>query len=211
MSFGKKADNDNKNQETAEERKLTPEEKAQKRLREFLETVLELVIVAALVFLFLRFVAFRSVVYGDSMNATLKDHDNLVVERVSYYFHEPERFDIVVFVPPNIVDGKDHYIKRVIGLPGETVEIIDGRVHITGELLTDDTYGLDIMYKNRNKEYGTLHYGPVTVPEGEIFVLGDNRNNSHDSRASDVETISIKTLSGRVLFRFWPLNAMKKF
>ena len=106
------------------------------------------------------------------MNATLQNGDNLVVERVSYYFHEPRRYDIVVFRVPDDERKREHYIKRVIGLPGETVEISGGKVWIDGAVLEDDVYGKEAI--NRD-------FGPMTVPEGEVFVLGDNRNDSRDS------------------------------
>ncbi len=195
--------------EKEEERVLSPEEKSKKQLRGFLEIILELVIVAALVFLFLRFVAFRSVVQGSSMTDTLRDQDNLVVERVSYYFHEPRRFDIVVFRVPENTDSKEHYIKRVIGLPGETVEIISGKVYIDGYLLEEDVYGKELMRTGYNPDSALLDYGPVTVPEGEVFVLGDNRNDSKDS--VEIGTIPEKKILGRVFFRFWPLKSWKKF
>lgn len=198
MGFWEK-DEKEKKAET-EERELSPEEQAKSRLRGFLEILIELVIVAAVVFLVLRFVAFRSVVQGDSMNATLQNGDNLVVERVSYYFHEPRRYDIVVFRVPDDERKREHYIKRVIGLPGETVEISAGKVWIDGAVLEDDVYGKEAI--NRD-------FGPVTVPKGEVFVLGDNRNDSNDSRR--IGTISGKRILGRVLVRFWPLNAMRKF
>ena len=198
MGFWEK-DEKEKEAET-EERELSPEEQAKSRLRGFLEILIELVIVAAVVFLVLRFVAFRSVVQGDSMNATLQNGDNLVVERVSYYFHEPRRYDIVVFRVPDDERKREHYIKRVIGLPGETVEISGGKVWIDGAVLEDDVYGKEAI--NRD-------FGPVTVPEGEVFVLGDNRNDSRDS--TEIGTISKKRILGRVLVRFWPLNAMRKF
>ena len=171
MGFWEK-DEKEKEAET-EERELSPEEQAKSRLRGFLEILIELVIVAAVVFLVLRFVAFRSVVQGDSMNATLQNGDNLVVERVSYYFHEPRRYDIVVFRVPDDERKREHYIKRVIGLPGETVEISGGKVWIDGAVLEDDVYGKEAIHGD---------CGPVTVPEGEVFVLGDNRNDSNDSR-----------------------------
>ena len=198
MGFWEK-DEKEKEAET-EERELSPEEQAKSRLRGFLEILIELVIVAAVVFLVLRFVAFRSVVQGNSMNATLQNGDNLVVERVSYYFHEPRRYDIVVFRVPDDERKREHYIKRVIGLPGETVEISGGKVWIDGAVLEDDVYGKEAI--NRD-------FGPVTVPEGEVFVLGDNRNDSRDS--TEIGTISKKRILGRVLVRFWPLNAMRKF
>ena len=198
-----------RNREEEEEKNLSPEELSKKRLRDFLEMAVELVIVVVLVFLFIRFVAFRSVVRGDSMNATLQDRNNLIVERVSYYFHQPNRFDIVVFRSPIKNDAKEHYIKRVIGLPGETLEIREGYVYINGEQLTSDTYGLDVMYSNPPTNTIPLNFGPVEIAEEEYFVLGDNRNNSKDSRM--LGPIAQRNIMGRVWVRFFPFNSMRAF
>ena len=198
-----------RNKEEEEEKNLSPEELSKKRLRDFLEMAVELVIVVVLVFLFIRFVAFRSVVRGDSMNATLQDRNNLIVERVSYYFHQPNRFDIVVFRSPIKNDAKEHYIKRVIGLPGETLEIREGYVYINGEQLTSDTYGLDVMYSDPSTKSEPLNFGPVEIAEEEYFVLGDNRNNSKDSRM--LGPIAQRNIMGRVWVRFFPFNSMRAF
>ncbi|MBR3036163.1 MAG: signal peptidase I [Lachnospiraceae bacterium] len=157
------------------------------------------VIIAAL--LFVRFIAVRSIVEGSSMSPFVEDKNNLIVQKVSYYFHDPKRFDVIVFElkdQPNI-----HYIKRVIGLPGETVQIIDGLVYINGEKLEGDTYCSEPI---RNP-YMAEH--PITLQENEFFVMGDNRNNSKDSRAVDVGPVKRSQIIGKALFRFWPLTQMK--
>ncbi|MBR5060052.1 MAG: signal peptidase I [Clostridia bacterium] len=170
-----------------------------------LEYILTIVITAAVCFLFIKFVAVRSVVDGSSMYPTLSNGDNLVVQKISYYFHDPERFDVVVFQladdPKTQEDeSKTHYIKRVIGLPGETVEIkSDGYVYINGERLVSDKYGPLI-------ERPGLASKPVTLKEGEFFVLGDNRNNSRDSRA--IGPITKSQLLGKAFLRFWPLSSI---
>ena len=184
------------------------EQKKESNKNEYLSFLIELVIVVGLTFLFIRFVAFRSVVRGSSMLTTLNDRDNLIVQKITYYFHDPERFDIIVFRPAVRQDGKEYFIKRVIGLPGETLEIKDGLVYIDGERLEEDVYGHEVMY---DRDGTLLDFGPVEVPEGEVFVLGDNRNNSKDSRYPDVGTVTKKQISGKVFVRFWPLNAWKHF
>ncbi len=184
------------------------EQKKESNKNEYLSFLIELVIVVGLTFLFIRFVAFRSVVRGSSMLTTLNDRDNLIVQKISYYFHDPERFDIIVFRPAVRQDGKEYFIKRVIGLPGETLEIKDGLVYIDGERLEEDVYGHEVMY---DRDGTLLDFGPVEVPEGEVFVLGDNRNNSKDSRYPDVGTVTKKQISGKVFVRFWPLNAWRHF
>ena len=154
-------------------------------------------IALSIAFLFTRFIAIRSVVEGTSMNPTLSDGDNLFVSRVTYIVSDPQRFDIVVFELEN--DPETCYIKRVIGLPGETVTIRDGHVYINGEFLESDVYG------NAEIRRGGRAAQSVTLGEGEYFVLGDNRNNSQDSRFEE-PGISKKQMVGKAVFRFWPLS-----
>ena len=165
-------------------------------LKSVLDFLLFILIVVAVCFLFLHFVAVRSVVDGNSMYPTLYDGDNLIVEKVSYYFHAPERYDIIVF---ELADEKNvHYIKRIIGLPGETVQVSDGSIFINGEKLETDVYGYEAM----NNAYSAAD--PFTLGEDEYFVLGDNRNNSKDSRI--IGPVKKKQFLGRAFVRFFPFN-----
>lgn len=156
-------------------------------------------IALSIAFLFTRFIAIRSVVEGDSMNPTLTDQDNVLVSRITYTLSEPKRFDIVVFELRS--DPDTCYIKRVIGLPGETVTIRDGEVYINGVLLAEDVYG------NAPIRRAGRAAASVTLGEDEYFVMGDNRNNSLDSRYDDPGNILKKQLIGKVLLRFWPLSS----
>lgn len=145
----------------------------------------------------LTFVGQRTVVDGRSMNATLNDRDNLIVEKLSYRFKDPERFDIIVFPP---YDTKEYYIKRIIGLPGETIQIDEeGNIYINGEILEED-YGLETI-KNPGRAIE-----PVTLGDDEYFVMGDNRNNSVDSRDSRVGNVKRDAIIGRAWVRIWPLS-----
>ena len=121
-----------------------------------------------------------------------------MMDKLSYRFHDPARFDIVVF--PVVRDGKEeYYIKRVIGLPGETVQIIDGYVYINGEKL-DENYGAEVMNDaGRAAE-------PITLGDDEYFVLGDNRNRSDDSRYENVENLKREKIVGRAWVRIWPFD-----
>ena len=148
-------------------------------------------IALSIAILFTRFIAIRSVVEGSSMNPTLTDRDNVLVNRVTYSFSEPQRFDIVVFELKN--EPGTFYIKRVIGLPGETVTIHDGQVYINGEFLEDDIYGNAPIQRAGRAAEG------VTLGEGEYFVMGDNRNNSLDSRFNEPGNIQKGQLIGRVI------------
>ena len=169
-----------------------------KVLKEFLNTAIYLLCVLGAVWIVITFVGQRTEVEGASMENTLHNGDNLIVDKLSYRFHDPERFDIVVF--PVVRDGKEeYYIKRVIGLPGETVQILDGYVYINGEKL-DENYGAEVMNDaGRAAE-------PITLGDDEYFVLGDNRNRSDDSRYENVENLKREKIVGRAWVRIWPLD-----
>ena len=143
------------------------------------------------------FVGQRTEVSGSSMETTLSDKDQLIVDKMTYRFRDPKRYDIVVF--PYQYQDNTYYIKRIIGLPGETVQILSGMVYIDGMRL-DEHYGNELM------ENPGIAEEPLTLGEDEYFVLGDNRNNSSDSRASDVSLIHRKDLIGRAWIRVWPLS-----
>ena len=119
--------------------------------------------------------------------------------RLAYVFSEPERFDIIIFKYPD--DESQLFIKRIIGLPGETVEIRGGNIYIDGsEGPLDDV---------DTKETMEGSFGPYTVPEGCYFVMGDNRNNSRDSRYWEHTFVSEDEILGKAVFRYWPVNKMK--
>lgn len=169
------------------------------KVREILSTSLFVLLVLALSFIIIKFVGQRTEVIGDSMNPTLYDGDNLIMDKISYRVHEPERFDIVVFPPRNDPSGKN-YIKRIIGLPGETVRIDkEGNIYINDEILKE-TYGAEVI-----KEPG-LAAKDVYLGYEEYFVLGDNRNNSVDSRWSTVGKVNKSEIIGKAWVRIWPLN-----
>ena len=125
------------------------------------------------------------------METTLSDGDNLIVDKISYRFRDPERFEIIVF--PFQYEEHTYYIKRIIGLPGETVQVIDGYVYINGEVL-DENYGLEVM------DDPGIAAEPITLGEDEYFVLGDNRNNSEDSRYADMGNVKKRNIIGKVWF-----------
>ncbi len=169
------------------------------KLKEILSMSLYLLGVLIISFLIIRFVGQRTRVNGPSMMNTLYDGDNLILNKISYNFHDPERFDVVVF-PFRDKSGKN-YIKRVIGLPGETVQIdYDGNIYINGEIL-DESYGREII-----KDPGNAAE-PISLGEGEYFVLGDNRNNSSDSRFDEVSIVKRKEILGKAWLRIWPLSS----
>ena len=166
--------------------------------REILDMVLYCAVIIVAALLIVTFVAQRTEVIGESMCDTLQNGDNLIVDKLTYRFTDPKRYDIIVFPSPD-EPGKN-YIKRIIGLPGETVQIIDGEVYINGELLGEN-YGKEVMMY-----YGTAEE-PITLGENEYFEIGDNRNNSKDSRYEVVGNISRDVIIGRAWVRIWPLKS----
>ena len=170
-----------------------------KVLREILNTSLYLLGVLCLVYLVIHFVGQRTQVQGHSMEPTLSTEDNLIVDKLSYRFHDPERFDIIVF--PFLEEEETFYIKRIIGLPGETVQIDEqGNIYINGELLQEN-YGREIIAP----ENVGIAINPIVLGEDEYFVMGDNRNNSIDSRKEIVGNIKREDIIGRAWVRIWPL------
>ena len=184
-------------------------------IREALETVLPALLIVLVVNLFL---AQATRVEGQSMEPNIENNQRLVVEKVSYHIHMPERGDIVVLKPPNwrtvrldqrvlswfctvlpldcAVDTPDPLIKRVIALPGETIEIRDGYVYIDGQLLSEPYL--------QQATYGTL--APRVISPGHVFVLGDNRGASNDSRSFG--EVALSNIIGKAWLRYWPLNEM---
>lgn len=173
------------------------EEKEFSWKREIIGTAIYLLGVIAVTLLCVQYVGQRTYVNGDSMNATLEDGDNLMVDKLSYRFKDPERYDIIVF--PYQYQEKTYYIKRIIGMPGETVQIIDGMIYVDGEILAE-TYGTEVM------KYAGVAGEPITLGEDEYFVLGDNRNNSSDSRDPSVGNIKEDQIVGKAFIRIWPFN-----
>ncbi len=153
-------------------------------------------LIVAVVYLIPQFVLEKIAVSGTSMQNTLQDGDQVLIEKVSRYFDGPERFDIIVFTKQHGT-GEKKYIKRVIGLPGETVQIIDQVIFINGEPLTEN-YGLDEM-----RRAGIAADG-LTLGEGEYFVLGDHRSISSDSREETVGVVKKSEIDGVVVFRIYP-------
>ncbi len=167
---------------------------------------LAMVIVAA--FAIRQFIAEPTMVDGPSMQTTLMDGERVFVEKVSYWLHEPERGDVVIVNYPN---RSERFVKRIIALPGETISIDKGYVYINGERLDESAYAGD-WYGRIILHIQTVgsENGSYTVPQGHYFVMGDNRNYSHDSRADDVGAVAAEKVLGRVRAVIWPLNKIRK-
>lgn len=171
-----------------------------KVMKELINTALYLLFVLSITYLVITFVGQRTEVDGVSMEPTLYHKDNLIVDKLTYRFKDPQRFDIVVF--PFQYEENTYFIKRIIGLPGETVQIdVQGNIYINGELL-QESYGKEII---RPENIGRAAE-PVTLGEDEYFVMGDNRNNSKDSRTEIVGNIHRRDIIGRAWIRIWPFD-----
>jgi len=171
-------------------------------LREVLTWIRDLGIAIIIVVLILNFVGETTSIIGASMEPNVHDGDRFIINKLTYHFKDPERYDIIVFP----YDDELNYIKRVIGLPGEEINLVqttDGTydIFIDG-VLYEDPYGMERIIRPGNQKY------PLTVPEGEYFVMGDNRNDSSDSRYTDVGTISKDLILGKTWLRIWPLSTV---
>lgn len=138
------------------------------------------------------FVAEARYIPSESMLPTLEINDRLIIDKVSYDFTDPQRGDIVVFHPPEALGQKDAFIKRLVGLPGDVIEVKNGQLFVDGEPLQEPYIAAKPDYQ----------YGPVTVPENAYLVLGDNRNKSFDSHYWGF--VPKDHVIGRAVFRFWP-------
>ena len=170
-------------------------------MREIIGTIAYVAVICLVVFLVLRFVGQRTVVNGHSMDPTLANQENLIMDKLTYQFSDPDRFDIVIFPGPEEEGEHPYFIKRVIGLPGETVQIMDGKVYIDGEELTGDVYGITDYIENPG-----IAAEPLTLGEDEYFCLGDNRPVSYDSRYEPVGPVHRSEIIGKVWIRIWPLS-----
>lgn len=205
------SDNQHKNEDTFEPRNtrhLSPSQKRKEnkgRGSEFLSTVLYC-IVALIIFLLIRHFLFAPVsVDGQSMAPTLEDQDRLILNKID----KIDRFDVIVFPAPSEPDKQ--YIKRVIGLPGDTIRYQDDVLYINGEPIEEEYLenSIENMIPGDNFTEDFLlaaKTGEETVPEGTYFVMGDNRQNSKDSRFSEVGFIDASTVSGTTNLRIWPLK-----
>lgn len=173
------------------------EEREKSPFQELLGMLLYIGVVLVITFLIITFVGQRTHVSGDSMKNTLYHGDQLIVDKITYRFKDPVRYDIIVF--PYQYEEDTFYIKRIIGMPGETVQIVDGEILVNGEILRE-SYGREVI-----RDPGTAAE-PITLGKDEYFVLGDNRNASSDSREPSVGVIHQKDIVGRAWIRIWPLN-----
>ena len=173
-------------QDVKEEKK----QKASSELKEWVKSIVLAVVIA----LIIRFFFFETfLVEGTSMHPTLQHHERLIVNKIVYNFKDPEQGDVIVF---NYSVRRD-FIKRIIALAGDEVEIRNGNLYVNEKLQVEQYIQNQAMYD----------FGPVVIPEGHIFVLGDNRDNSMDSRDPAVGSISLERVKGKAMLVFWPFSS----
>ena len=206
---GEKAEGEKSEEEKSEEDKKKKKKRGYKErdphyniVKELLTTIIYMGGVILLVFVLFTYVGQKVVVDGSSMNPTLEDQDYLWVDKLRYRFTDPKRFDVIVF--PYRPGSDILFIKRIIGLPGETVQIDNGKIYINGNLLDED-YGLATI------EDPGVASSKVILAHDEYFVLGDNRNNSNDSRKSDVGNIKRENIMGKAVLRVSPFSKFGDF
>ena len=167
-------------------------------VKDIVDFMLPIVIAVILALLLKTLVFANAVVPSGSMLSTIEIGDRIVASRLAYIINDPQRYDVVIFKYPD--DERQNYVKRIIGLPGETVEIKDGTVYVT------QTNGKTIQLRDDFVTYCTPvgDYGPYKVPEDSYFMMGDNRNDSEDSRFWDHKFVKKKKIVGKVVFCYYP-------
>ena len=172
------------------------EKKKNAILSEVLDYVKVIIFAVVFVLIVNNFILINALVPSESMEKTIMTGDRIFGFRLAYKFEEPERFDIVIFKYPDDPEQKELYIKRVIGLPGETVNIVNGKVYINGEQTPlDDSFCPETPIGD---------FGPYTVPEDCYFMLGDNRNCSKDSRFWENTYVREDQIVGKAVLRYYP-------
>lgn len=169
--------------------------------KEILEMGIYFIVVVIIFLLLQYFVGQHIEVNGSSMENTLSHKDHLILEKVSYRFGDPTRFDIVVFRPYETEEEDTYYIKRVMGLPGEKIQVIEGQIYINDEVLQED-YGTEVINDFR---FG-IAKEEIVLEKDEYFLIGDNRNNSTDSRDESIGPVKRDAIIGRAWVRVWPLS-----
>ena len=185
-----------------ERRRLEDEQKRNAR-KEVFSWVRMFAIVIVVVFVLTQFIIINAKIPSGSMENTIMTHDRLIGFRFAYWFEEPQRGDIILFEYP--VDETQIYIKRVIGLPGDTVQIKKGKVYINGKKLKSDIYGI-----TKYIDEPGIAEEPLELGKDEYFCLGDNRPVSYDSRYEEVGSVHRSEIIGKVWIRIWPLTKFGK-
>ena len=180
-------------EETGEEATLSRRDKNKKKKSSLREMVEVIVTALVLAFLIKTFVVGNFWIPSESMVPTIEVNDKVIVTNFSYWFEGPKRGDVIVFRYP--LDTKKDYIKRCIGLPGETVEFRDSKLYVNGQLVEEPYLPEGLVFED---------YGPIEVPEGQYFMCGDNRNHSSDSRVWGF--VEKRLIIGKAHVIYWPFD-----
>lgn len=167
--------------------------------KELIELIKSVIIAAIAAFLIVTFIFRPVAVDGLSMFPTLHNADRLIIEKVTYYFRNPIPGDIVVINYP--ANPKEQFIKRVIAVGGDKFKIYNHNVYVNGNLKNEP-----YIYEHMNAAIDQKYQNEITIPKGTIFVMGDNRNDSRDSRYSDVGFVDLKQVVGKTIIRIFPFN-----
>jgi len=173
----------------------------------FLDSVQALVLALSVFVLLYLFIAQPNQVHGHSMEANFHDKEFLLTEKISYHLHDPRRGEVVIFkAPPSEPCAEDEceYIKRVVGLPGETVRVFNSKVWINGKPLQEQY--LTPEYSSVNPGSYLREGRPIILPQGEYLLMGDNRPHSRDGRFFG--PTPKESIVGRAIFRYWPVNRL---
>lgn len=183
-------------------KKKSQEEEPFSLKKEIISWIQIIVAAVAIAMVLNNFIIANSRVPTGSMETTIMAKSRVIGSRLSYINSDPERGDVVIFHFPDDLTGKTYYVKRIIGMPGETVNVVDGKVYINGsETPLDEPYLPEPMEGS---------YGPYTVPEGCYFMMGDNRNNSMDARFWKNKFVEKDKIIAKVLFCYFPRIEMIK-
>ena len=164
--------------------------------------IVEILLVIGVAYLIIEYAVEKTTMMGVSMNTTLKDQEKIIINKLAYIRKAPERFDVIVFKQSS--NEHSYYnIKRVIGIPGDTIEIVEGFVFINGEKL-NEVIDVETM------RVAGIAQEPVELQENEFFVLGDNRNSSEDSRFANVGIVVKKDIIGKAWIRLKPFSIIDK-
>lgn len=199
------AKQENEISENFESQPTQPNNNKQGNIKKIKRFIFEIIIIIVCAFLISNFVIGRGIVNGQSMETTLHDRDQVLVDRMTYRFSNPNRFDIVIVDFPG---QQDLFVKRIIGLPGEKIAIKENRLYVNGKYIAEDFLSKNTITQNFSTEL-LLPKTQGIIPPGEYFVMGDNRSNSTDSRM--LGTITKKRIVGIVRVRIYPFDKLRSF